>query len=360
MRLRRDHHRRRAAPASTAPDELADGGPEGRDRRARAGRRRVLLLGLHALEDAAAPRRGARRTPATRPARARRSAASSTSRRRFAWRDFMVSDYDDSGQVAGRGARASTSSAARAASPAPARSRSAATTYTAERHRDRDRLRPGHPADRGPARARGRVDQPRGDGAEGGAAATAGSRRRARSGVEMAQALARMGGSVALVEGADHVLSREPRAARRGARQRRSRPTGSSSASASTPRAVAPRRRRLRARVPRAATTLRGDRLLVATGRRPRVEGIGLENVGIEPGKRGIEVDARMSRRRRRLGDRRRDRHLAADLRRQVPGPGRGGEHPRARDARGELRRRAAGRVHRSAGRRRWARPRAR
>jgi pyruvate/2-oxoglutarate dehydrogenase complex dihydrolipoamide dehydrogenase (E3) component len=39
---------------------------------------------------------------------------------------------------------------------------------------------------------------------------------------------------------------------------------------------------------------LRGDRLLVATGRRPRVDGIGLETVGIEPGRRGIEVDARM------------------------------------------------------------------
>jgi len=38
-----------------------------------------------------------------------------------------------------------------------------------------------------------------------------------------------------------------------------------------------------------------GDRLLVATGRRPRVEGIGLENVGIEPGPRGIEVDGRMN-----------------------------------------------------------------
>ena len=28
---------------------------------------------------------------------------------------------------------------------------------------------------------------------------------------------------------------------------------------------------------------LRGDRLLVATGRRPRTEGLGLETVGIEP-----------------------------------------------------------------------------
>ena len=40
---------------------------------------------------------------------------------------------------------------------------------------------------------------------------------------------------------------------------------------------------------------LRGDRLLVATGRRPRVDGIGLETVGIEPGRGGIEVDSRMS-----------------------------------------------------------------
>jgi pyruvate/2-oxoglutarate dehydrogenase complex dihydrolipoamide dehydrogenase (E3) component len=40
---------------------------------------------------------------------------------------------------------------------------------------------------------------------------------------------------------------------------------------------------------------VRGDRLLVATGRRPRVERIGLENVGVTPGKQGIEVDTRMS-----------------------------------------------------------------
>jgi dihydrolipoamide dehydrogenase len=39
---------------------------------------------------------------------------------------------------------------------------------------------------------------------------------------------------------------------------------------------------------------LRGDRLLVATGRRPRVHGIGLETVGIEPDPRGVQVDERM------------------------------------------------------------------
>jgi dihydrolipoamide dehydrogenase len=36
---------------------------------------------------------------------------------------------------------------------------------------------------------------------------------------------------------------------------------------------------------------LRGDKLLVATGRRPRVEGIGLESVGIEPDRKGVQVD---------------------------------------------------------------------
>ena len=40
---------------------------------------------------------------------------------------------------------------------------------------------------------------------------------------------------------------------------------------------------------------LRGDRLLVATGRKPRVEGIGLETVGIEPNPRGVPVDGRLN-----------------------------------------------------------------
>jgi pyruvate/2-oxoglutarate dehydrogenase complex dihydrolipoamide dehydrogenase (E3) component len=44
---------------------------------------------------------------------------------------------------------------------------------------------------------------------------------------------------------------------------------------------------------------LRGDRLLVATGRRPRVGGIGLETVGIEEDPHGIPVDGQL-----RAGDR--------------------------------------------------------
>jgi pyruvate/2-oxoglutarate dehydrogenase complex dihydrolipoamide dehydrogenase (E3) component len=38
-------------------------------------------------------------------------------------------------------------------------------------------------------------------------------------------------------------------------------------------------------------TELRGDRLLVATGRRPRIDGIGLETVGVTADPHGIHVD---------------------------------------------------------------------
>ena len=65
---------------------------------------------------------------------------------------------------------------------------------------------------------------------------------------------------------------------------------------------------------------LTGDRLLVATGRRPRVEGLGLETVGVEASSRGIQVDARLQRGRAAVGRWRCHRHLAADARRQVPG----------------------------------------
>jgi pyruvate/2-oxoglutarate dehydrogenase complex dihydrolipoamide dehydrogenase (E3) component len=39
---------------------------------------------------------------------------------------------------------------------------------------------------------------------------------------------------------------------------------------------------------------LRGDRLLVATGRRARVDDLGLDTVGVEPTRQGIPVDERM------------------------------------------------------------------
>jgi pyruvate/2-oxoglutarate dehydrogenase complex dihydrolipoamide dehydrogenase (E3) component len=112
-------------------------------------------------------------------------------------------------------------------------------------------------------------------------------------GVEMAQAFAALGASVDLVEGMDHLLPREPRAlgealgeALAGERLRLHFGRRASSVRFERGRFVV---------VFDDAPALEADRLLVATGRRPRVAGIGLEAVGIEPEPRGITVDARMS-----------------------------------------------------------------
>jgi dihydrolipoamide dehydrogenase len=111
-------------------------------------------------------------------------------------------------------------------------------------------------------------------------------------GVEMAQAVRRMGGEVVLVEGAAHVLSREPR------------PLGEALAEALrrdgielalNVHATAARREGEQYVLElNDGRKLSGNRLLVATGRRPRVEGIGLETVGIEPNSRGVPVDTRL------------------------------------------------------------------
>jgi pyruvate/2-oxoglutarate dehydrogenase complex dihydrolipoamide dehydrogenase (E3) component len=109
------------------------------------------------------------------------------------------------------------------------------------------------------------------------------------AGVELAQVVRRLGGEAVLVEGADRVLPREPA------------PLGKALS-------VARRRDGIELRLGMHATAarregeefvlqfdgaaeLRGDRLLVATGRRPRVAGIGLETVGVEAEPHGIRVD---------------------------------------------------------------------
>ena len=158
-------------------------------------------------------------------------------------------------------------------------------------------------------------------------------------GVEMAQAVRRLGGEVALVEGAAHVLAREPA------------PLGEALGEVLRRDGIelVARRARDRGAARRASDyvlvlddgrELRGDRLLVATGRRPRVArdrpGDGRRHVRRPrgPGRRAP------ARRRAAVGDRRRHRHPAADPRRQVPGRRRRREHPR-RAARGQLRGRA-------------------
>jgi pyruvate/2-oxoglutarate dehydrogenase complex dihydrolipoamide dehydrogenase (E3) component len=111
-------------------------------------------------------------------------------------------------------------------------------------------------------------------------------------GAEMAQAVRRLGGEVALTEGAGHVLAHEPA------------PLGDALGEVLRRDGV-----ELLLGVHATAARregedyvltldnggeVRGDHLLVATGRRPRTSGLGLETVGVKAGERGIPVDAHL------------------------------------------------------------------
>ncbi len=111
-------------------------------------------------------------------------------------------------------------------------------------------------------------------------------------GAEMAQAVRRLGGEVALTEGADHVLAREPAPLGHalGEVLRRDGVELLTGVHATGAR----RDGQDYVLILGNGQELRGDHLLIATGRRPRVDGIGLETVGVTPGKRGVEVDARL------------------------------------------------------------------
>ncbi len=111
-------------------------------------------------------------------------------------------------------------------------------------------------------------------------------------GVEMAQAVRRLGGEVVLIAGRAHVLPREPR------------PLGDALGEVLRDdgielvlgnQAIAARREGDEYVLQLADGRLvSGDRLLVATGRRPRVDDIGLETVGIKPSSGGIPVDTHL------------------------------------------------------------------
>jgi pyruvate/2-oxoglutarate dehydrogenase complex dihydrolipoamide dehydrogenase (E3) component len=98
-------------------------------------------------------------------------------------------------------------------------------------------------------------------------------------GVEMSLAVRRLGGEVALVESAGHVLSREAA------------PLGEALGEALAKDGV---ELHLGVHVLDDGTELTGDRVLVATGRRPRVDGIGLETVGVTADRHGVPVDQRL------------------------------------------------------------------
>jgi pyruvate/2-oxoglutarate dehydrogenase complex dihydrolipoamide dehydrogenase (E3) component len=111
-------------------------------------------------------------------------------------------------------------------------------------------------------------------------------------GVEMAQAVRRLGGEVVVVESAAHLLAREaaPLGEALGQVLRRDGIELALGAHATAAR----REGEEYVLELDDGSGLRGDRLLVATGRRPRVDGLGLETVGVKADGHGIPVDARL------------------------------------------------------------------
>src|SRR3954452_19748991 len=111
-------------------------------------------------------------------------------------------------------------------------------------------------------------------------------------GVEMAEAVRRLGGEVTVVDMAEHVLAQEPAPLGEALGEVLRREGIELVLSANATRA----RRDGEDYVLELddGRELRGDRLLVATGRRPRVRGLGLETVGVEPDAHGVPVDAHL------------------------------------------------------------------
>jgi pyruvate/2-oxoglutarate dehydrogenase complex dihydrolipoamide dehydrogenase (E3) component len=208
----------------------------------------------------------------------------------FAWRDFMVSDYDDAGSVKWMESQGIDLLRGTASIAGPGRVAVDGSEHEAEQiiiSTGSDPVVPPVPGLReldglwGNREATGLTEVPRRLLVLGGGPV----------GVEMGQAIRRMGAEVALIEGMDHLLAREPKQ------------LGDALGEALRAEGIelylgdqvsAARKDGDEFVLELPGSELRGDRLLVATGRRPRVEGLGLENVGIEPGKRGIEVDPRM------------------------------------------------------------------
>jgi len=112
-------------------------------------------------------------------------------------------------------------------------------------------------------------------------------------GAEVAQAMSRLGASVALVEGEGRLLPHEPAA------------LGEALGEALAGEGIELHFGQHASAAKRHGdgyaldlpdgSELRGDKLLVATGRIPNTADIGLETVGIEPDKKGVRVDERMS-----------------------------------------------------------------
>ncbi|MDP9399666.1 MAG: NAD(P)/FAD-dependent oxidoreductase [Actinomycetota bacterium] len=198
----------------------------------------------------------------------------------LAWRDFMVSSYDDTGAAGWLDGKGVTLLRGEAALPAPGVVEVEGRAYTASDvvvATGSQAIVPPVPGLREldgiwtNREATGLREVPRRLLVLGGGAV----------GVEMAQAVARMGASVVLVEGAERLLAREPRALGEGV-------------AAALALDGIDVRTGVHARAARRRSAdgdyelelddgegLRGDRLLVATGRRPRLPE-GLEAVAVD------------------------------------------------------------------------------
>jgi pyruvate/2-oxoglutarate dehydrogenase complex dihydrolipoamide dehydrogenase (E3) component len=210
----------------------------------------------------------------------------------FAWRDFMVSDYSDAGQVAWMESEGIDLIRGVGALDGPGRVSVDGRTHSASHvvlSTGSDPVIPPVPGLREldglwtNREATGLTQVPERLLVLGGGPV----------GVEMAQAIGRLGASVALVAGMDHVLPREPK------------PLGDALGEALTAEGIELHFGQHASAARRDGehyvlefpdgSELRGDRLLVATGRRPRTEGLGLDAIGVALGERGeVPVDSRM------------------------------------------------------------------
>jgi pyruvate/2-oxoglutarate dehydrogenase complex dihydrolipoamide dehydrogenase (E3) component len=207
------------------------------------------------------------------------------------WRDFMVADWDDAGQAAWLDDKGIELLRGEGAIAAPGRVSVDGREYEAERIVIATGSEPAFPPIPGLDRLDGLWTNREATGVRrlpdrllivGGGPV----------GVELAQALGRMGVEVTIVEGEDRLLPREAP------------PLGEALGAALEKEGIALRLGGFPSRAVRDSDAyvlrfedgdeLRAERLLIATGRRPRVEGLGLEKVGIEVADGGVAVDERM------------------------------------------------------------------
>jgi len=108
----------------------------------------------------------------------------------------------------------------------------------------------------------------------------------------MAQVVRRLGGEAVVIDMAEHLLAREPAPLGEALGEVL---RGEGIELVLSANAIAARREGEHYVVEiDDGRVLKGDRLLVATGRRPRVQELGLETVGVEPNAHGIPVDAHL------------------------------------------------------------------